>query len=335
MAELSGEEKGALLLKSLAPDVVEKVLARLGPARGARLRAVMSKVGSDRQALTEVLAELRGALTNKNEAPATLPMPSLRERSEAVGQAEAAPAASAPPGGAAQALAAQLQDPDPLKALAALPAERIARVLQGETTRTASIVLNTLDIGKAGEAFRRLPPEQQAEIAVQFSTQGMPNLEVVKRMTQALVQKSQKLEDKPAFAEGAARQRKMADMLRLLDKPQRMQVIKELEAKAPEAAAAIKPFLYRFDDVVRVDNRSMQKILKEVDTKNLALAIRDAGEPIRVKFLNNLSKRAQESLSEEIELARSASKDEVQQAEGAVVMIIQKLDLAGELVMTE
>lgn len=329
MAELSGEEKGAILLKSLAPAVVDKIMTRLGPARSMRLRALMNSVDPSidpRTVLAELLDQLKTAARKPaDDRPATIPMSAAKPRGEESTYANVvrpAPFTMAP-------------DEDPLKALARLPAERVALVLEGETTRTAAIVLNCLNVDKAGEVFRLLPTPRQTEISLQFSAQSMPGMDILRRMVLALVQKAQRLEDKPAFPEGAARFRKMADMLRLVDKPQRMQVIKDLEEKAPETAAQLKPLLYRFDDVLRIENRSMQKVLKEVDTKSLALSLRDASGPIRDKFLGNLSKRAQESLSEEVELARTAARDEVTQAEATIVEVIQRLDLAGELVMTE
>jgi flagellar motor switch protein FliG len=246
------------------------------------------------------------------------------------------PVAAAPVRPAPPVPAPPPPDPnDPLTALTEIRADRLARVLADETPRTIALILNYLEVTQAGDIFKRLAPATRNEVSVQFSSQAMPSLEVLQRIAQALVRKSQQLTDKPRFPDGTARKRKMADMLRLLEKPERLQVLGALESKDPQSAADIKEMLYRFDDVLRIENRSMQKILMDIDTKNLAVALKDAGEDIQQKFLANLSKRAQENLQEELELVQNTHKDQVEQAQKAIVAVIQRLDLAGELTMTE
>src|SRR5207244_7588272 len=106
-------------------------------------------------------------------------------------------------------------------------------------------------------------------------------------------------------------------------------------AKDAAVAEEIKNLLYRFDDVLRIDNRSMQKVLMDIDTKTLAIALRGVSEEIKEKFLANLSKRAQDNLQEEMELTPFVPKDQVEDAQKNIVVVVQRLDLAGELVMTE
>jgi flagellar motor switch protein FliG len=220
-----------------------------------------------------------------------------------------------------------------LKVLARLPAERIALVLEGESSRTVSIILTFLDDDKAGQVFRFLPAPVRNEVSVQFSTQGMPSLDVLRRMALALVVKHQRLPEKSSFPEGPARYRKMADMLRQLEKPQRVQVLEALEKQAPGAANEVKSLMYRFEDALRIENRSMQKVLVELENRTLAVALTGAADDIRDKFLANLSKRAQENLREEMELLRAPPKEEIDQARAEITAVIQRLDLAGELTM--
>jgi len=354
MVPLSGEEKGALLLKNLAPQVAEKILTLLGSERGTRLRALMERVQPGPQTqkiLADLMAEIRQA------AAAAIPGKSVNIVSGSEGQSSPlriAPGTAAQAPSDTQAAAKPTTDKasshskprlsplpsipegqDPLITLGQIPPDRIALALETETPRTASIILNFLEGDVPGEVFSRLPKEQRAEVSVQFSTQSMPHIEILRRMAQAVVQKCQKMQEKPSYPEGSARIRKMADMLRLLDRTQRQQVVKELEEKAPEVAGQLKGMMYRFDDVLRLDNRSTQKILREIDTRNLAIALRGAEDTLKQKFIVNLSKRAQENLAEEIELARSVPREEVEQAQDGITQIILRMDLAGELVMTE
>lgn len=362
MVALSGEEKGALVLKNLAPEVVERVLAQLAPDRRARLRALMNRLDSGpetQKTLEGLLQELQRALHDKKSgavpaatmAPTILTMPQAPDRpgrfnETAVEPARTAAGAAAPvpvapvpgaamPGAAMPAAPPAVSMNDALAALAQLPSERVAKALADESPRTISLILNSLDLKQAGEIFKRLPATARAEASVQFSAQEMPSLEIVQRIAQAVVRKSQLVTDKPSFPAGAARNRKMADMLRLLDKPDRLQVLEALEANDPATATAIKEMLYRFEDALRVENRSMQKILMEIDTKGLAVALRDVSDELKDKFLANLSKRAQDNLRDEMELVQNVPKDQIEQAQKDIVAVIQRLDLAGELVMTD
>lgn len=336
MAAMTGEEKGALLLKCLAPNVADRVLAQLKPERRERLRAQMNRVplgAESQQILQELLQELEMALVEQKSAavPAVLPIPSAAtpaiQPKLTIARESAAPEAALPESLADAA--------DPLDALAQLPAGRIAAVLADESPRTISLMLNYLDVGLASEIYKCLPAAVRSEASVVFAVQEMPSLEILRRIAQAVVRKSLQVNDAPQFPTGAVRLRKMADMLRRLEKPARLQVLEVLESHDAAAAAAIKELLYRFDDVIRIENRSMQKILMEVDTQSLATALRDVDAAIADKFLSNLSKRAKDNLQEEMELSQTVPKDQIEQAQKAIVAIIQRLDLAGELVMVD
>lgn len=342
---MSGEEKGALLLKSLAPEVVDKVLAQLGPERRGRLRQLMNKLqtGPETNALLEgLLDEINAEVQRKSKpaaasaGPAILSMPAP-PAPPATTPAPAVPAPTRPAPAAApsQPSPPPPEIPDPLAALAQLPPERIALSLADESSRTIAILLNSFDVALAGDVFKRLPAPLRAEVSIQFSALEMPPLEILQRISLAVVHKSRQITEKPRFPAGAERNRKMADMVRLLDKPDRLQVLEALQAKDAALADEIKNLLYRFDDVLRIENRSMQKVLMEIDTKTLALALRGVPEAIKEKFLSNLSKRAQDNLQEEMELMPFVPKDQVEEAQKSVVQVVQRLDLAGELVMTE
>jgi flagellar motor switch protein FliG len=355
MTTLTGEEKGALLLKNLAPEIVDSVLAQLGPERGQRLRALMQDTPptpETEQALEELIAEMGAAMT---APPPPTPLQSAPPRPVATEPARPAP----PPvretvRAAANAYARASQPPDdgnklgtldpelvraiesgkdPLETLARLPAQRLALALEGENARTVSLLLNYLHTDLAGSVFKRLSPELRNQVTIQFGNQGMPPVAVLERIALAILKKSCTLVEKPTFPAGTARFKKIADMLRMLDKPERFSVIKELEEKDPTAAGEVKSYLYRFEDILRIDNRSLQKVLMDLDTKSLAAALKGGDDTIKAKFMGSLSKRAQETLAEEMELMQTVKSDERDQAQKEIVAVIQRLDLAGELVM--
>ncbi len=124
-------------------------------------------------------------------------------------------------------------------------------------------------------------------------------------------------------------------MLRSLAKPDRLEILTALEQSDAELVAKVKEYLYQFEDLLLIEDRSMQKLLAEIDSKSLATALKGAAEEIQDKVRNNLSKRARETLTEEMEFMGSLPAAQIQQAQKAVVEVVQRLDLAGELVMKE
>src|SRR5205823_6618978 len=129
--------------------------------------------------------------------------------------------------------------------------------------------------------------------------------------------------------------KRMAEMLRRLDKPDRLEVLAALEQSDAQTAAQVREFLYGFEDLLLIEDRSTQKLLGEIDSKSLASALKGAPDAIKDKVLNNLSKRARETLNEEMELLGTLPPTAIQQAQKAVVDVIQRLDQAGELTMLQ
>ncbi len=224
---------------------------------------------------------------------------------------------------------------DAVEALRQLDGQRLAAALFGEHPRTVSMVLNSLETDKAGEVLKRLRPETRRDVSLRLSQTARSGPDVLQHIARALLKKSGTLRDAPAKPDDGAKYKRIADMLRLLDKPDRMEILAALQQGDGDTAAKIKDHLYHFDDLMVIEDRSMQKLLTEIDTRNLALALKTASEEINEKVQNNLSKRARESLAEEMEFMSSVPSAQIQQAQKMIVDVIQRLDQAGELVMKE
>lgn len=320
----TGIEKAAVLLYALPPEAAEKVLAQLGPVRGARLRSELEKLrqGETPGNLGEVIGEFE-ELLHEAEAP-----PTPRQL-----------AAYRPPSDADISLPETPNFPplpsDPVKALHALPPQMLAAVLQGEQAHTIALVLNDLPAETAGEVLRQLTPEMRREVSVRLSRLNGGSPELLARIARALIQRSQALSGKRGDTSADAKYEKMANMLRCLEKAERMEVLAALEENEPETAGRIKEMLYTFEDLLRVHDRSLQKLLAEIDSKTLSVALKGANEAISDKLLTNLSKRAREALKEEMEFVGIVPLPQVRQAQKMIVDAMQRLDQAGELMMMD
>jgi flagellar motor switch protein FliG len=278
------------------------------------------------ESLREVLREVESAVSGGREAAAPAP------------PRNAAP--EKPSGAAPKRLdvvvtdSAPLSATDALQALRELPAPILTQALETEQPRTIALVLDALNDGAAGEVYRRLPSEVRREVSLQFARQPAVHPEVMNRIVSALVAQARKLAAAPAPPDPTARTRKMADLLRQVDRDERLALLVALEASDAASAQAVKELLYEFEDLLRIENVSVQKLLGELDTKTLAQALKGADEAIREKVFRNLSKRAQETLQEEMDLSRTVPPAVGAQARKTVAEAIRRLDEKGDLVMS-
>ena len=224
---------------------------------------------------------------------------------------------------------------DPLDEIRKVAPEKLAMALQGETPRTAALLLNLFDVEQAGAVYKRLPPDLRREVSICFTKQVVPPTEIIRRIARGVIEKCNSLGDLAISTDSAERSKKMAAFVRTLPRPDRLELLKEIEEKEPAIAQAIRGELYQFDDVLLLEGSSIQKLLGELDTKTLATALKTATDEIRTKILSNLSSRAQETLKDEMEMLGSVSGSKGNEARKAVVEGMQKLDAAGELAMRE
>jgi len=339
------EEKAAILLLGLGSKTAEEVLQQLGPEKGKRVRAQMDRLGQSQKSqeiVDQVLREFQ-ELIDGNRIKANS-FPRLAGGRETADRGKTTPPVDERRGIAAYTQAgapdatgatdvADLRDP--LDALSRMTSERLAAALTGEHSRTVALVLAYLAATKAGEVLKLLPPEARREVSLRLGNTVAGDSQVLCRIARALLQKSRIVAGTVAPPSDDARSKRMADMLRMLEKKERMEILTAFDQQDPETAAKVKELLYQFEDLLLIEDRSMQKVLAEIDSKNLAVALKNAPETIKEKVLNNLSKRAQETLSEEMEFLGPVPADQIRQAQAIVVEVIQRLDQAGELVMAE
>lgn len=329
----TGWEKAAILLRALPAEVAEQVLTELGPARGQRLRTELDKRSKETEVagdFDEVFREFEDLWRQPDDAPpaaAEAPTPrqlaAYRPPSDLELTPAEEPTPSLPP-----------LPSDPVKALNALPIDVLTAVLDGEQAHTISLVLNCLPAEKAGDVLKQLTPELRRDVSVRLSRLSESSPELLARIVRALVQKSRGIAGKRDTS-ADARLEKMANMLRCLEKPERTEVLTALEEQEPEVGRRVKEMLYQFEDLLRIHDRSMQRLLAEIDSKTLSTALKGANEAINEKVLNNLSKRARETLKEEMEFLGMVPLAQVRQAQKALVDVIQRLDQAGELMMDD
>jgi flagellar motor switch protein FliG len=337
MAEksMTGLEKAAVLLKSLPASVVDKIMRHMGAKQAGIVGAELEKLSKDSQLgakMTDVLDEVAKILESGKTKPevastaVTPPPESAAEASQVDIRLEGKPDDKPAPD-------SQIE---PLRALASVPPELLGAALESETARTISLLINRLDIEVAGEVYKRLSPAKRKEVSMRFTEQPKTNEELIKRIAEAVLKKCQALRESPSqTAEGTDRDKRVAALLRGLERTERTEMLTLLEQTDAELVSRVKKMLYQFEDIQLMENTSVQKLLAEVDMKSLVLALSGAPPEIENKILGNLSKRAQAALREEAELVGKIPSAKARQGRQSLVEALQRLDERGDLVLIE
>lgn len=322
------EEKAALLLTSLNPRDAENILLRLGPEQGNRLRAQilrLAQLPDTNERLNQVLEEFDGVLQQVEAALPPTPPSTRNEASATEPIHQPQDSTALPPSQDHESVVVQLRS---------VSADDLSLALQSEQPRTAALVLETLDAVQAGEVLKRLPSQMRDDVTLQLGRTVPVDAEILQCIAHAVIHKKHHMEEAPPPPTEQVRYKRMAEMLRILPKPDRLAILTALENDSA-VAAGVKEFLYQFEDLLRIEDRSMQKLLAEIDSKSLATSLKDAPDGIKDKVMNNLSKRARESLAEEMEFLGAVPPAQIEQTRKAIVDVIQRLDQAGELVMVD
>ncbi|MBI1832653.1 MAG: hypothetical protein HYR84_14530, partial [Planctomycetes bacterium] len=272
--------------------------------------------------------------TDKTRPPPASPVSTERSGAASAGATLDVRIAEAP---ATETHGSSRLEGNPIQALAALPAELVAQALESESIRTISILINGLDVELAAAIYKQLTPTKRKDVSARFAEQAIVSDALLQRIAEGVVRKCQTMRatTTASSAEPGAREKRMASLLRGLERAERLEMLAVLEASDAELAGRVKSMLYQFEDILKMQNISVQKLLAEIDMKTLAMAVNGVPDALRDKLLGNLSKRAQESLKEEIELSGTIPSSKTKQAQQAIADAIARLDQRGELVMID
>ena len=219
----------------------------------------------------------------------------------------------------------------PFEFLRRTPPEQIAAFLAAESPQTIALVVANLHQMLAAQVLSQLPSDEQAKVAMRIATMSETSPEVIKDVEQVLRQKLSNVISQEYAASGGVGP--LADILNHADRSTERNVLDKLTEIDSELAEEIRRLLFVFEDVVKLDDRSLQLVLKEVDQKDLALALRGVSDEVKEKVLKNMSQRGAEMLMEEIEFQPPQRRSMVEEAQGRIVATIRKLEDAGALVI--
>jgi len=207
----------------------------------------------------------------------------------------------------------------------------VVSFLVNEHPQTIALVLAYLDVNQASALLQALDPAKQAEVARRLALLDRTSPDVIREIERVLEKNlSSILSQEMATAGGISA---LVEILNRVDRATEKAILETLGEKDPQLAEQIKNLMFVFEDIVLLDDRSVQLVLREVDTKELALALKNVGEEVANKVFRNMSKRAASMLQEEMEFMGPVRLRDVEAAQQRIVNIIRELESRGELII--
>ena len=203
--------------------------------------------------------------------------------------------------------------------------------IQQEHPQTIALILAYLEPQKASVILGSLPHEIQSDVAKRIATMDRTSPEVLREVERVLEKKLSTLSSEDYTAAGGVES--IVEILNMVDRSTEKTIVESLEEDDPELAEEIKKRMFVFEDIVLLDDRAIQKVLREVDTAELAKALKSVDSEVQDKIYRNMSKRASTLLKEDMDYMGPIRLKDVEEAQQRIVAIIRKLEEQGEIVV--
>ena len=211
-------------------------------------------------------------------------------------------------------------------------AQQLFNTISKEHPQTIALILCYLQPDKAATILSGLPEELQSDVALRVATMNRTSPVVINQVESVLEKKLSSIIDSDFATIGGVNTR--VDILNSSDRSTEKNIIEDLEKEQPELAEQVRSNMFVFEDIVTLDNASIQRVLREVDGRDLALALKISSEDVANVIYQNLSKRAAQTLREDIEFMGPVRLIEAESAQQRIVGIIRTLDETNEIVIS-
>ena len=203
--------------------------------------------------------------------------------------------------------------------------------IQQEHPQTIALILAYLEPNKASVILQNLPHEVQSDVARRIAQMDRTSPEVLREVERVLEKKLSTLSSEDYTTAGGVES--IVEILNLVDRASEKQIIEALEDEDPELAEEIKKRMFVFEDIVMLDDRAIQKVMREVDSQELAKALKSVDTEVQDKIFRNMSKRAAGMLKEDMEYMGPVRLKDVEEAQQKIVSIIRHLEDQGDIVV--
>ena len=211
-------------------------------------------------------------------------------------------------------------------------ASQLLNVIQDEQPQTIALILSDLSAGQAATILGALVPEKQAEVARRIATMDRTSPDVIKEVERVLESKLSSLVNQDYTIIGGVDA--VVEILNTVDRGTEKHIMETLEVEEPELADEIRKKMFVFEDILLLDDRAIQRVLRDVDNNDLAIACKGSTEEVQNAIFSNMSKRLAEMIREDMEFMGPVRMKDVEEAQQKIVNIIRKLEDSAEIVIS-
>lgn len=324
LPKLNGEQKAAILLISLGPDISSEVFKELKEEHVEQVAlqiANLKKVSpAERDAVMEETYQLSMAEEYISQGGVDYARDVLEK---ALGEQRAIEIINRLQGALQMTPFDFIKRTDP---------QQLLNFIQNEHPQTISLILAHLNAEHGATILSALPGEIQVDVAQRIAVMERATPDIIMEIEKVLERNIASVFTQEMTAAGGVRS--VAEMLNRVDRSTEKAIMEKLEETNPDLADEIKRLMFVFDDVLLIDDKSIQRILREVDQKDLILALKGASEEVKAKILKNMSQRARALILEEMEVMGPTRLKNTEEAQQKIVNTIRQLEEMGEIVVS-
>ncbi len=209
---------------------------------------------------------------------------------------------------------------------------QLLNFIQDENSQTIALILSYLSSGQAATIVSALTPDKQADVAKRIAQMDRTSPDTIRDVEHVLERKLASLVNQDYTIAGGVDA--IVEILNAVDRGTEKHIMETLEIEEPELADEIRRKMFVFEDILSLDDRSIQRVLREVDNNELATALKSANEEVQTVIFNNLSKRLVSMIKDDMDFMGPVRLKDVEEAQQKIVNIIRKLEDSGEIVIS-
>lgn len=211
-------------------------------------------------------------------------------------------------------------------------ASQLLNFIQEEHPQTIALILSYLSVSQAAVIIGGLAPDKQTDVAKRIAQMDRTSPDVIKEVENVLEQKLASLVNQDYTIVGGVDS--IVDILNTVDRGTEKHIMETLEIEEPELADEIRKKMFVFEDILLLDDRSIQRVLREVDNNELAIALKASNDEVKEVIFNNLSKRLATMIKEDMDFMGPVRMKDVEDAQQKIVNIIRKFEDTGEIIIS-
>lgn len=312
---LAGSLKVAILLQSMSDDATRTIISSLDEKEREVVSNHMAQMGSISPALVEKIGEEFAETSKRAKSRKLLGAPGNDNKEKGEKYLEKITTRSAS-----------------LGAILSLDSDKLYELIKNEHAQTIAIIMVHVKTKVASDVLSRLPDETKKEIALRIVGLDKVMAEMIEEINYAFEDIIDTMDSSISNATGGTG--RVAEILNQADEMSSQFILNEIEENDPEMAAEIKQKMFVFEDLILVDDRGFQKLLRKIETSELAIALKAATEDVKEKVFKNMSERAVEMLKEEMEDMGPLRMKEVSDAQQRITSLIQEMEVKGEVIIS-